>query len=231
MVRKSDAKVIDTCTTWVVWSAISSGDMPIASHNVLVRPARIGTAVDGGYTFQHTIAPASVITDIDRPDLSGTNQTAPPGGNHWTGSPLSGGADKKWDNSRQIRLKIMNPASLPGTAFSLPLIPGDIASYPTNPVEGTDDAFVIDEANDPYAASGVLTGLDKPGIAIANDTGADGNTYELRSHFIEFTRLEIKGKWYRICADYPWRIHLRLKKVSGTWTDDTTTKALDNAGW
>jgi hypothetical protein len=46
-------------------------------------------------------------------------------------------------------------------------------------------------------------------------SGQAGDTFELRYQFVEIGRVEIAGKWYRL-GDYPWRIHLKVKKT----TDD-----------
>jgi len=61
--------------------------------------------------------------------------------------------------------------------------------------------------------------------------GANGDTVEWRLHFIEFTRLELNGTWYRISDDFPWRLHIKMKKVAGKWTNDGSSKAKNNAGF
>ena len=216
---------------WVVWSTIATTDRPIQYQEpVDVGGFKLGAFISGGYNFTHTIIPATIITDANRPDLTGANITAPPGGNHWTGDPLSGGANHKWDNSRQLRTKKLNPAGIADTNFTQPPPPSDI-SYPTDSVEGNDDRGTGDETNDPYSSGGVLTGTDAPGVGIAHAAASNGDTFEWRLHFREFTRLEIEGTWHRISDDYLWRIHLKFKKVTGKWTNDGSNKALDNSGF
>ena len=83
----------------------------------------------------------------------------------------------------------------------------------------------------PYTGGGKLTGYDSPGVGIAHAAGVNGDTFEWRLHFKEFTRLEIDGTWFRISDDYPWRIHLKFKKAGGLWVDDSSVKALDNSGF
>jgi hypothetical protein len=215
---------------WVVWATISSTDIAIAYREPVSTVNGTGASVTGGYNFTHTIQPASIITDADRPNLSGSNTVAPPGGSHWTGNPLSGGADKKWDNSRQMRTKWLLPSGLSPSDFSSPPLPNGI-TYPTNEVEGNDDRGTGDETNDPYANSSKLTGSDTTNLPVAHSKGSDGNTIELRLHFREFTRLEIQGTWHRISDYYLWRIHIKLQKSSGKWVNNGTDKALNNDGF
>lgn len=198
-------------------------------------------SIKGGYNFTHTIAPAEIITDTNRPDFSGAknNNNAPPGGNHpINGNPLSGGADKKWDNSRQIRFKILNPNNIiAGDTSFINAFPSDLTSYPSNDVVGNDDTSTgtnltpPEETNDPYSNNGILTGRDEPITAITDRAGVDGNTFESRLQFIEFTRLEIEGAWYRISDFYPWKFHRKLKKVNGVWLNDNSVLALNNSNF
>ena len=172
-----------------------------------------------------------MITDADRPNLSGGNVSAPPGGAHpLSGAPLANGATRKWDSSRQIKAKILNPNNLPNSAFAQPA-PVAVAAFPVNDVEGNDDRSVGDENNDPYTNGGRLDGYDSPLMGIANAAGADGNTWERRLHFREFARVELAGTWHRISEFFPWRIHVKFRKAGGKWVNDGTSKATDNAGF
>lgn len=217
---------------WVVWATIAVTDIPIVySEPVNLAGAGVGAFITGGYNFFHTILPPSVIMDVDRPDLGGANVTPPPGGKHpLTGAPLTGGANRKWDNSRQIRAKILNPNSLPNAAFAQPA-PVAVAAFPVSDIEGNDDRTPNEENNDPYTNGGKLNGVDSPGMGIANSGGADGNTWERRLHFREFARLELAGTWHRISDFFPWRIHVKFRKAGGKWLDNGTNKATDNAGF
>jgi hypothetical protein len=98
---------------------------------------------------------------------------------------------------------------------------------------GNDDAGHGDEDNNPYTApdTGKLVGMDTPNRIMTHDKGANDDTVEWRLHFIEFTRLDIGGKWYRISDDFPWRLHIKMKKVADKWTDDGSSKVTDNAGF
>ena len=110
-------------------------------------------------------------------------------------------------------------------------MPSGGISYPTNDVEGNDDRSTADETNDPYLDGGVLTGWDEVGNAVRHSAGVDGNTYELRVYFREFTRLEIAGTWYRISDFYLWRVHLKFIKINGKWENNGSNKALNNSGF
>jgi len=222
---------------WVVWTTATAGDIPISYQEpVFLAGAGVGGFITGGFTFRHQIAPGAIITDADRPNLRRLNVSAPPGGNHpLSGDPLSGGADKKWDNSRQIKAKILNPAGLANSAFAQPA-PVAVADYPVNDVEGNDDRATGDEfdngdTDNPYVSGGFLHGQDSPGMGIDHTAGRDGDTWERRLHFREFTRLELAGTWHRISDFFPWRIHVKFRKAGGKWVDNGTDKALDNAGF
>jgi len=219
---------------WVVWATITSTELSILyADTVVIEPNVIGGIISGGYSFVHTIQPAQIITDTDRPKLSGMNTVSPPGMNHpITGESLTFGASKRWDNSRRLRAKRVNPSNISQSDVSQPPLP-NLISFPTNEVEGNDDASANEENNDPYSTSnmGQLTGLDRPVSGIAHRAGVNGNTYEERYQFGEFTRLEIEGVWYRISDYYPWKLHAKFIKVKGRWVNNNSVLALDNAGF
>lgn len=222
---------------WVVWVTITSTDLPIQHSSALSgNPPGPASAVRGGYNFTHTIQPIELISDSDRPDFSGSNEVAVPAGTHpFNGQSLIGGADRKWDVSRQIRFKIVNPSQishLDTSTANQNSFPADSPNYPANDVLGNDDTHTSDpENNDPYSNSGRLTGVDSPIGAICHRAGIDGDSFEYRYQFREFTRLEIEKVWMRVSDFYLWRIHLKWTKVNGGWTSVPTTKALDNAGF
>jgi hypothetical protein len=243
---KATGAVMDELHVWIVWADISATDATPDTGDK-------GTffRVKMGYEFLHDIKPPEIITAVDRPDLSGGNASpVPPAGalNH-KGDLLTGGADKKWDSSRKIRKKTINPAGVPLPGD--PSFHGNFHNYPSlgdgdgRPggagaisfgdllVVGNDDAGVGDEDNDPYTAphSGKLWGIDRPSRNIRHADGANGNTVEWRLHFLEFTRLEINGKWYLISNYFPWRVHYKVKKEAGKWKDNGSIKATDNSGF
>ena len=227
----SGGAVLKELRVWVVWAEITTTQVAILYHEPVAINAPgtdIGASIDGGYAFTHTIQPASIITDTNRPNFSGSKTTNPPGGNHPIfGDPLADGADMKWDNSRQIRAKIINPNNISDADRLQPPVPASGISYPSNEVEGNDDSTNEEETNDPYNAD-VLTGVDLASEGIKHTAGSNGNTFELRLHFKEFTRLEIEGTWHRI-SDYKlWRIHFKFKKVNGKWVNDSSIQALNN---
>jgi hypothetical protein len=244
--NKSTGRSEDELNVWIVWSEITASD---ATNDTGDKGSFFQVSM--GYEFKHTIKPSTIITLADRPDLSGANTSpAPPaaGLNH-RGNPLTGGVNRKWDSSRKIRKKTLNPngVALPGHAS----FHGNFHNYPSMAdgdgrpggagavsftdwlVAGNDDAGVGDEDNDPYTAphSRILWGIDTPTRFIEHTAGANGNTVEWRLHFLEFTRLEIKGKWYLISNYFPWRVHYKLKKESGKWKNNGSHKATDNTGF
>jgi hypothetical protein len=231
---------------WIVFSDITAKPLP----DSIVSDAT-DLAIGLGFDFFHTITPASIIsTTADVPNLTGPKVTPLPGGTNHAGNSLQGGADRKWDNSRQIRKKFINPANIPvasingGASFhtTFPNYPSaaDGDGHPGGAgaidadlvsIMGNDDAGTGDpENNDPYTDpnKGKLTGIDRPTRSISHSVGADGNTVEWRLHFLEFTRLEISGKWFRISDDFPWRIHIKMRRAAGKWVNNGSIKALNN---
>ena len=218
-------RVLKELRVWVVWSNITAVAVPITTGRGTIGGIT-ATKIEGGYNFTYAILPTTIVTDADRPNLSGANLTPPPGG-----TELELGADKKWDGSRQKRSKVLNPNNIPDEDISQPP-PTQIPSYPANEVEGNDDRRTSDpENNDPYSNNGNLSGEDVPTLGIRDTAGFGNNTYESRLQFREFARLEIEGNWYRISDFFLWRIHRRFIKRQGQWRDDGSDIALDNEGF
>jgi hypothetical protein len=234
---------------WIVFAKITAA--PAA--DLLVSDAS-GLLIGKGFSFTHTITPPSIIsTTADVPNLTGPKVTPLPDGTNHAGDSLQGGADRKWDNSRKIRKKFLNPAGISLAAIGgNPSFNTTFPNYPSTAdgdghpggagaldadlvdIVGNDDALTGDpEDNDPYTNpnKGKLTGFDRPKRSIGHNVGADGNTVEWRLHFLEFARLEIGGKWFRISDDFPWRTHIRMKRVGGKWVDDGSIKELNNNGF
>jgi hypothetical protein len=239
------------CWEGLVWVVFANVASVAKTDSIISTPASLNIGM--GYNFTHTLTPSTIITDSDRPDLSAANTSAvpPAGGLNYAGGALTGGANKKWDSSRQVRQKFINPSLIP-----LASIPGgisfhtDFLSYPSladgdgRPggagaivaedlaVSGNDDSGVGDETNNPYSGSiGKLLGEDKPNRIMLNSVGADGDTVEWRLHFSEFSRINLGTKWYRISNGYEWKVHYKMKKVAGKWENDNSLKATDNAGF
>jgi hypothetical protein len=217
-------------TVWSVFARIASAPGAIS-------------AVDDGATlalgatiaFTASILPKSIVTDADRPALDGANTVPPPGGSNSCGSLLAGGADHRWDMSRQIRRRAIDPAALSAGFATNPRMPAclltDIPAFPTNNVLGNDDASTVDETNDPYASAGSLTSNDTPTRVLTHTVGADGNTFEQHIQFHEFGRLENRATWWTFSQFAPWRVHIRARRIGGKWVDNGTDIALDNSGF
>ncbi len=175
------------------------------------------------WDFEFTIAPAAIVTRSDRPDFTGGNTVNPPNGTHvTTGNPLTGGADKKWDVSRRMRVKALSPNVATawyddpgGTIYdNLPSASIIQENYPANTVMGNDDTATSDENNIPNAQAKVSSS-DRPTCPVLRNAGGNvGNLVEYRLQFGEFLRLEIAGNWYRVSDYYDWRFHGKLIKVN-----------------
>jgi hypothetical protein len=219
-------------TVWSVFARLRATAGPSPTFSSDATSASAGATAD----FAADIFPASILTG-DRPRLDGPNDVAPPGGTSpATGNPLSGGADHHWDFSRKSRVKMINPSAIPLASMTPP---GDTAmarffanapwDYPAQWEEGNDDSATGDETNDPYG--GGMTSSDSPTDNFAHAGGADGDTFEDRTQFREFVRLELDKTWWVISKMFPWRAHERVRKVAGRWVDNGTSAASDNAGW
>src|SRR5262249_16438281 len=196
---------------WIVFATITA-----TPRQNLLNSQPTFLAIGQGFKFEHTISPASIVTiSDDIPDLTGPKVTPLPEGTNHAGDSLQGGADHKWDSSRKIRKKFINPSNTPlpsiggnpsfhSTFPNYPSAadgdgpPGGVAAIDPDlvPIVGNDDAGVGDEDNDPYTDPdrGKLIGRDRPSRSIDHSVGANGDTLEWRLHFIEFTRLEIDAR-------------------------------------
>ena len=74
---------------------------------------------------------------------------------------------------------------------------------------------------------------DEPSVpGVKEKAGATNSSFEMRLQFLEFCRLEIGGKWYRLSDALPWRLHVKLQdpgdghmRNAGSLSDPT------NEGW
>lgn len=227
---------------WIVWAAGSI----INTLNPIGQNSSDSTlfSITGGFNFEFKIQPASIIPDNpildDVPNFKGNKTIDPPDvptGDtdvYQQGISLAGGADKKWDVSRRLIHKIINPSNVP-----LPEDPSDpgglifntsYGTFPSDPVVGNDDKGVLeDEMNDPYDDFKRITSRDNPQFFLRNADGTIGDTVEHRVNFQEFARLQIGDSWYVISDYLLWRFHLKFRKLSATqWGDDNSILALDH---
>jgi hypothetical protein len=240
---KAGGTVIQELRVWVVWSTITA---PTGTVNPQADATRGGAGAE--WHFRHKITPAAIITDADRPALNGPMNAAVPVPGHAkthivNGNPLGGGASLKWDCSRQIRLKILDPKGhLTGVVTQQ-------LTYPANDAEGNDDTHTGDEDNNPYdnphfTVTNPLTGTsvtvdlrdqltseDTPNLRMPHALGANGDTVELRMHFREFTRLQLGTTWHRISDWFLWRAHIKVQRTAGKWANNGSSTAPDNAGF
>jgi hypothetical protein len=253
-----DGHVVKQINVWVVWSVgVATPRYPGSNIRVTFNPN--DTVIEGGFFFLYEIFPHEIIpaapTD-DVPDLTGVNATAPPNvpaaeaGVSKAGVDLSGGVIARWDVTRRIKRHVLNP-----NGIVLPLAPADLfffsdfPNFPSDSLAGNDDTNTGDEDDDPYTDpdKGFIKSEDNVSRRMDNTWGATGNTFEIRNHFQEFTRLELDSHWYNISDPLLWRIHIKLKKASEAadntdynsdgdktdtlWINDGSDITLDNAGF
>lgn len=224
---------------WTVWGTFGSTIKALAT---VVSATTISTS--GGYDFTFTIQPAAIIPPVgtidDVPDLRGARVSAPPNvpggdaGVYQQGTALGGGATRKWDTTRRVRQRILNPNGVawdPGTPVRFRTT---YLNFPSDPIVGNDDTHEGDpEDNNPYTMPGhrILTGSDEPTDGLNHTQGNNGDSVEIRFHCQEFARLELDGNWYQISSDYLWKIHWNWNKTAGSWADNGSFLALDNNGF
>jgi len=237
-----NGKTAHSLANWVVWS---SSNTLTFNTTPTIYATYTKIIVDVTSDFLFTILPSKLFTDNDRPQAISGSTSPVPGGSQThvvSGNPLSGGVNSCWDESRQIRAKILNPHLY--TKAQLPSVPGHLfdgqpaavdipEDYPTDDVIGNDDSHPGDEDNDPYNApdKGILRGSDDPTTSMIHSTGSNNDTFERRYHFREFARLKLGNKWYRISSFVLWKAHYKYKRVSGQWTDNGSFGAANNSGW
>lgn len=209
---RNGTTVVKRIRVWVIWCTISgSVNDPTAtlkSSPYGGRPVRVGTSVSAYFSSQATVQPLSIITDANRPNFSGANTVTPPGGPNANGTSLSAGANRKWDMSRRIARRMNVTAANP--PLNLPA--QDVAiNFPANRVVGNDDASPNDENNNPYP-KGTLTSTDRPKRTFYLQGGVVSHTYNNRTWFQEFVRLQIGNNWYVVSNPLYWRVEFRLRK-------------------
>jgi IPT/TIG domain-containing protein len=210
---KISGQVAKEIRVWVVWATMSSDNASGATVRVNGSlPDRFNTTVSAIIDWTATIAPETIITDPDRPDLGGLNASDPPGSgtNTLNGFDLKEGVNAKWDITRRIRQRYF----INGVEQTVTGIRGRIEAYPTDDRIGNDDGRDDDEDNDPYSGNiGKLTSEDNPSERFTFGELNTGDNIELRTQFSEFARLEIQGTWYRISDFANWRLHINIVKV------------------
>ncbi len=278
---KSGNDVLLELRVWVVWATAKDtlygeedelADPPFESamENSVVREiwhdynAQV-TAVHSPFMLRYSINPITIFTDPEKPSLATPEKEIKPAlppsvpkedtEVYAAGKDLGTGAALKWDASRQLRIKLINPNNIDldkeiykDEIFHIPMWKNYL-SWPDGVIgnDDTDDENTNDEFYDKLFTAGKIRDTDDPRAAISNDDGAVGDTVELRRHWREFARLEIGGTWYRISDFYFWRQHAKFKKVSEAadnkdhdgdgdktgqvWIDNGSDHALDNAGW
>jgi hypothetical protein len=244
---KLDDNVMWEGVVWVIWASGVPSNRPL--QFIEESEEELSSNIIADWDFDWTIEPKSVVSDLDHPDLSGTNLTPPPNPTkiHVIDNiGLVAGANRKWDVSRQARFKVINPhlytkSQLPevaGPYFDNQPVEVDIPDdFPTSSAEGNDDTHTYGEGNDPYSIDslGKLRSSDHPSVPMFAHTGSILDTYEERYHFREFVRIELNGNWYRMSEYNPWRVHYKYEKryVDGSfiWQNNGSNQANDNEGF
>ena len=207
---KSGSTLVDKINVWTVWATIS-GNVQTPNVQPLNRGiVQYGAVVNAQFSATATITPSTIFTRSDRPNLTGANSSAPPGGFNADNEPLSGGVNRKWDMSRRIS-RVISINATPALPNPSPL---DVnISKPSDPLIGNDDAGTGDENNTP-SSSGTIQSSDKPQRGFDRRGGDVGDTYDNNTSFEEFARLEINGQWYLISDPENWGVHFKFIKTA-----------------
>lgn len=210
---------VDLINVWTVWASITGLVQPIGTTDIKNGSGLIlDVRVDTSYSSSATINPATILTRNDRPNLSGKNATPPPAGTSLVGTPLSNGANMKWDVSRRASRTVQTNLSSPLPANIQSILTN--VSLPNNLLVGNDDSGTSDENNTPPT----LTSQDDPQFHLGTKGGDTGDTVSLDVDFEEFVRLEINGVWYLISNSESWSVRARFEREVVTetfWNLDT----------
>src|SRR5262249_37063123 len=92
---------------------------------------------------------------------------------------------------------------------------------------------VADEDNNPYdqGRRSYLKSRDRPMISLRHALGKAGATFECRRHFVEFTRIDLGGRWVRVSDDFPWRVHFCFQHDGERGRDTGSETEGDNDGF
>jgi len=206
---------------WVVWSEVDTTVAEdyqfLPSGDPWDRWSYSSSALPEKYwRFRFTIQPPEIITDEDKPNLDGENNTKPPG--HQTKHHIltdlpRDHASRKWDTSRQLEVTVVNLNLIPKANFpeypeyaNQPKMLDVPIPFPDDPVEGNDDPggqFFLDEDSNPYDAFedeirvdlaheiGQISCSDRPEVKFLNSMGVQGSTLAVVANFREFARLNL----------------------------------------
>jgi len=239
---KQGGPVLSQCNVWIVWADLKTTRVtPATYYSQTVttprRPAETGpgASISSDWNFSAEVQPKTIVTDAERPDLSGAPETDVPNryAKHAGEGDEFGQPDHKWDISRQMRIRVKSPNigtndlydikgtfydNLPNANLIEPTCPKPgTDSYPENPLEGNDNSSEFSKDTNPYEAPSIGLLLDRDGPNqpfVLNKSPNLGDTIQFHMQFKEFCRLELGRKWYLISAHMPWRLDARLKK---TW--------------
>ena len=195
--------VVASLNVWVVWDNIqlTSQGTPKMDTTLTVAEGVPSTFLDAGYESDHTIVPPNILTDADRPDMSGVNVTPVAGATHHheltTNLTLADGVNSKWDPSQQYRIKLViesTPTTFPHSSF-----PGKTILRPWTtraiPLLGNDDIYTHQTAARTRmrtTASSTIRGHGR----VRRRRGWRQRwrlTFEWRLQCIDFGRAEING--------------------------------------
>lgn len=222
---------------WVTWAYLSAqsstdGQTPLimAPQDVFSPPPNstvvVGYKFSGKLLWRYVCEPTEMFNfTSDVPNFNQAPTVPAPGIHPWTGASLSPGATLRYDASRQTRVVARSNDS--GIDQLLHNGRPDIATYPSDPIEGNDDPDLGVETfpYQPLGTTAVLSDADYPNIELLNSTGSsnpNATIFEL-AQFRQFARVQIGTKWY-LCSDYGLtELTRKLKRDNGRWIDDGST--------
>lgn len=274
IITKKTKVVVSEMHVWVVWcdpptvtpatAEFVQDYVPHVVANIVIGQLHVGARwkCTTPWKFVYTIQPAEIcdVGVAERPNLEGGAANPVPGyrnNNLHTTKPSNGvadSADNKWDVSRQMQIRILNPNSISKTAqestgsnwYAAQPTANDIpVPFPSNPVEGNDDPRMADEDTNPYQArqggeldhdAKQLSSHDLPDFVVGQSWGAAAFRYGVEANFREFCRLEIHDGarstgtfWFKISDDHAWHhyLHAIYNDPPAEWQDDNPPSSSD----
>ena len=215
---------------WTTWATLETTNQTPKMQTPTSTQASL--TLVGEIRFRYLCEPSEMFDlNNDVPDLSSPWNIPPPGGNHpWKGTPLSFGANIKFDASRQFR--VISKSNDPTTHAALQAGGPDVPAYPADAVEGNDDPSQNGEVRpyDPPGITAKMTDFDTPFIELPHSRGTatPQATVSQTAQFKQFARVELGSRWYKCSDDFLSELQFKTKRENGKWIDDDSTFSVGN---
>jgi hypothetical protein len=224
---KDGGAVAAEMDVWVVWCELTLED----NTPFMKSPVKNGKEFtqQGRIKYRYDCFPFAMF-DLtqDVPNFNLPPDPPAPGGIHlWLNLPLSGGAEIRFDATRQVRV-VRRSSDAVLLSSELAWAP-DIPSYPATIAEGNDDVsgnFLPYEG--PSGTQGRMRDADNPIYTMKDSDSPATATFLMNAQFRQYARVQIKGIWYQ-CSELKLSdIKIKFRKTAGIWANDGSSFVIGN---